>query len=436
MSLEAGRRLTTVRFRRYIPFAKGKRLKKRFAAVSVMFAITVVIAICAGMEAAPLSPIEELGKKLFFDKTLSSPPGQECAACHGPTVGFSGPDARFNKVGGIYEGAVKGRFGNRKSPAVAYAGDSPKLHIDKDGNFVGGMFWDGRATGGVLGDPLAEQAMGPFLNPLEQNMPDKKSIVLAVQQSSYARLFEEVWGKGSLDAEKHVDKTFELIAKSIAAYERSIEVNPFSSKFDTFWRAAKAKRLNVEAIDADNAKTFKNLGLSEREIQGLVLFNTKGLCSQCHILASINGKPPVFTDFTYDNIGVPKNPDNPFYRQAKNYNPDGKNWVDKGLGGFLETVDKYKSYAAVNMGKHKVPTLRDVDERPSPGFVKAFMHNGALKSLKDVVSFYNTRDKAGAKWPEPEFKANLNTQESGNLGLTDDEENAIVDFMKTLTDKR
>jgi len=411
-------------------------MKKHLIVGSVILSIAVFIVFSSGKAAATLSPLEELGKKLFFDKALSSPAGQECAACHGPSVGFTGPAERFNKVGGIYEGAVKGRFGNRKPPTASYAGDSPKLHLDKDRNFVGGMFWDGRATGEVLGDPLAEQAMGPFMNPLEQNMPDKKTIILAVQKSSYARLFEEVWGKGSLDAGKNVDKTYEWIARSIAAYERSAEVNPFSSKFDTFWRAATAKGLKVETIDAATAKNFRNLGLTEREINGLVLFNTKGMCAVCHVLASVNGKPPVFTDYTYDNIGVPKNPDNPFYGQAKNFNPDGKAWVDKGLGGFLETVDKYKSYAAANMGKHKVPTLRNVDERPAPGFVKAFMHNGSLKSLKDVARFYNTRDKAGAIWPAPEVKANLNTEESGNLGLTDDEENAIVDFMKTLTDKR
>ncbi len=411
-------------------------MKKTLVFGSVILSIVVFIAFSAGIAAATLSPLEELGKKLFFDKALSSPAGQECAVCHDPSVGFTGPAERFNKVGGVYEGAFKGRFGNRKPPAASYAGDSPKLHLDKEGNFVGGMFWDGRATGDVLGDPLAEQAMGPFMNPLEQNMPDKKTIILAVQKSSYARLFKEVWGKSSLDAGKNVDKTYELIAKSIAAYERSAEVNPFSSKFDAFWRAAKAKRLKVETIDAATAKNFRNLGLTEREINGLVLFNTKGMCAVCHVLASVNGKPPVFTDYTYDNIGVPKNPDNPFYRQAKNFNPEGKNWVDKGLGGFLETVDKYKSYAAANMGKHKVPTLRNVDERPAPGFVKAFMHNGSLKSLKDAIRFYNTRDKAGANWPAPEVKVNLNTEASGNLGLTDDEENAIVDFMKTLTDKR
>jgi cytochrome c peroxidase len=382
-----------------------------------------------------LSPLEELGKKLFFDKNLSTPPGQECAVCHGPQVGMTGPDEEFNEKGGVYEGAVKGRFGNRKPPAAAYAGDSPVLHIDKEGNFVGGMFWDGRATGEVLGDPLAEQAMGPFLNPLEQNMPDKKNIILKVQKSAYAALFEKVWGKGSLDAVKDVDGTYERIGSSIAAYERSAEVSPFNSKFDDFWRKSKAAGLDVASINESNWKKFDNLGLDPAELKGLVLFNGQAKCVACHVLTSIDGKPPLFTDFTYDNLGVPKNPDNPFYKMPKEWNPAGEKWVDEGLGGFLKGTEKYSKYAAENMGKHKVPTLRNVALSPRPGFVKAYMHNGCFKSLQDVVHFYNTRDVASAKWPAPEVTANVNIKEMGNLELSADDEEAVVAFMKTLSDK-
>src|SRR5512135_280868 len=285
--------------------------------------------VAAQKSTAKLSPMEELGKRLFFDKALSTPQGQECAVCHGPSVGFTGPEESFNKAGGVYEGAVKGRFGNRKPPASAYAGGSPKLHQDEEGNFVGGMFWDGRATGDTLGDPLAEQALGPFMNPLEQNMPDKKSIILAVKKSDYAALFEKVWGAGSLDAEKDVDGTYVKIGRSIAAYERSAEVNPFSSKFDDFWRAAAAKGLKVEGIGESNVDKFKGLGLADTELQGLALFNTRGKCAKCHLLESENGKPPVFTDYKYENLGVPRNPQNPFYKQSTKYNPDGAKWVDK-----------------------------------------------------------------------------------------------------------
>lgn len=390
----------------------------------------------AGDEPSKLTPIEELGKRLFFDVNLSEPSGQSCAACHGPAAGWTGPDSVINKGGAVYEGALEGRFGNRKPPSAAYAGDSPVLHLDEEGNFVGGMFWDGRASGDTLGDPLAEQAMGPFLNPLEQNMPDKKSTVQKVHDADYAELFRKVWGPETLDTEKDIDGTFERIVRSIAAFERSAEVNPFNSKFDDFWRAAESKGLDVALIDKINWTKFKDLGLKEEELKGLMLFNTKALCSACHVLTPENGKPPVFTDFTYDNLGIPKNPDNSFYAMDKKWNPDGRNWVDKGLGGYLEGTDNYAKYAAENYGKHKVPTLRNVDLRPDGDFVKAFMHNGVFKTLEEVVSFYNTRDRNEAKWPPPEVMQNVNEEELGDLGLTPEEEDAIVLFMKTLSDIR
>lgn len=383
-----------------------------------------------------LAPIEELGKKLFFDENLSTPPGQSCAACHGPEVGWTGANEAINKSGSVYEGAVKGRFGNRKPPPSAYAGDSPVLEIDEEGNFVGGMFWDGRATGEASGDPLAEQAMGPFLNPLEQNNPDIKNIIKKIQKSDYVLLFEKVWGPGSLDAKKNIDLTYERIARSIAAYERSAEVNPFSSKFDDFWRKTRAKILYVEEIDELNWENYKNLGLSDVELKGLVLFNTKGMCANCHVLTSQDEQPPLLTDFTYDNVGIPKNPKNPFYLMPKEWNPEGKEWIDKGLGGYLEKTEKYAKYAAENYGKHKVPTLRNVDLRPNEDFVKAFMHNGFFKSLKDIVHFYNTRDIADEKWPEPEITVNVNKTELGDLGLTAEEEEAIVFFMKALSERK
>jgi len=408
--------------------------------IAFLTGILLVSALATGMiGSGKLSLIEELGKRLFFDASLSDPPGQSCAVCHAPQVGWTGPDEDLNAVGSAYEGAVKGRFGNRKPPTSAYAGDSPVLHIDEEGTFVGGMFWDGRASGELLGDPLAEQAMGPFLNPLEQNIPDKKNIVIKVRDSDYADLFEKVWGSGSPDREKDVDTTYERIARSIAAYERSAEVNPFNSKFDDFWKKTQAKGLDVESIDESidesNWNKFKNMGLDDDELKGLMLFNTKGLCSLCHVLSSENGKPPLFTDFTYDNLGIPKNPDNPFYTMDKKWNPDGKKWVDKGLGGYLEGTEKYAKYAKENYGKHKVPTLRNVDLRPKQGFKKAFMHNGYFKTLKEVVRFYNTRDRAEENWPPPEISENVNKDEMGDLDLTDEEEDAIVLFMKTLSDR-
>jgi cytochrome c peroxidase len=362
-----------------------------------------------------LSPKEQLGKALFFDANLSTPVGQACAACHGPEVGFTGTDAAVNAAGAVYEGAVSGRFGNRKPPASAYAGDSPVFHLDAiTGNFVGGMFWDGRATGLTLGDPLAEQAQGPFLNPLEQNNASSATVVAKVAASAYASLFEQVWGSGSLSP-TNVSLAYERIARSIAAYERSKEVNPFNSKFDAY---------------LDNKAK-----LTQQEADGFQLFLGKGKCANCHnATPGPSSERPLFTDFTFDNPGIPKNPANPFYTMPPEFNPDGTNWIDQGLGGFLAKEPDYAQYADANLGKHKVPTLRNVDKRPNPGFVKAYGHNGYFKSLKEIVHFYNTRDVVAAHWPSPEEPLNVNTAEMGNLGLTDAEEEAIVAFLQTLTD--
>jgi cytochrome c peroxidase len=407
-----------------------------------LFVAVLALAFCAGQveesaeetAASALTPKEELGKKLFFDARLSVPAGQACAFCHGPEAGFSGPDATVNEAHGIYPGALAPRFGNVKPPSAAYAGWSPKLHIDEEGTFVGGLFWNGRATGWDLGDPLAEQAMGPFLNPLEQNLPDQAAAVGVVLEAEYAELFREVWGPDSLSLED-VAGTYERIARSIAAYERTAEVNPFSSRFDDFWRRTREAGLDVEAVDEENWERFKGLGLEDDEVEGLMLFATKGKCAECHVLTPVEGNPPLFTDFTYDNLGAPRNPANPFYVQDQEFNPDGELWVDEGLGGFLEGVPEYQPHAAENIGKYKVPTLRNVDKRPSPEFAKAFLHNGFFKTLKEVVHFYNTRDLEEEDWPAPEIAANINTEELGNLELTEEEEDLIVLFMQTLTDR-
>jgi len=408
----------------------------KYSSIAAAAVIILMISGCAEPDSdiPELTAKEMLGKRLFFDTNLSDPPGQACAVCHMPSVGWTGPDAAVNLREVVYPGALAPRFGNRKPPAVAYAGQSPPLHRDEEGTFTGGLFWNGRATGWDLGDPLAEQAMGPFLNPLEQNAPDKIYVIKKVLASEYAGLFEEVWGKGSLDT-RDADGSYERIARSIAAYERSREVNPFSSRFDDFWRKATADGLDVGAIDESSWRSFLDRGLSEEEVRGLMLFNTKGMCAECHILASIDGAPPLFTDFTYDNLGAPRNPDNPFYTQEARFNPAGAEWIDRGLGGFLESPDEYREYAAENMGKHKVPTLRNVDKRPMPDFAKAFLHNGFFKTLKDVVRFYNSRDTADGEWPEPEVAANVNTDELGALGLTPEEEDLIVLFMTTLSDR-
>jgi cytochrome c peroxidase len=413
---------------------KGGRIMmgKRLAiSLFVLAAAGLLLAFTGGVTAQDggLAPVEQLGKMLFFDTNLSTPPGQACAFCHAPAVGFTGPDSAIDAAGAVYPGAntAENLFGNRKPPASAYA-NSPVLYYDEEEEtWVGGMFWDGRATGWTLGDPLAEQAQGPFLNPLEQNNADAGVVCAKVAASAYADLFTQVWGSGSLDCAYDVGGSYERIARSIAAYERSFEVNPFSSKYD--------------AVLAGRDK------LSGQEKKGLRLFEGKAMCANCHISQpGPNGEPPLFTDFTYDNLGVPKNPLNPFYTIPPEFNPDGTGWIDYGLGGFLRGAGYGPEIYEPQIGKHKVPTLRNVDRRPYPFTIKAYGHNGYFKSLQSIVHFYNTRDalqacdsinnpKEGANcWPAPEEPMNMNREELGNLGLKDEEEAALVAFLRTLSD--
>jgi cytochrome c peroxidase len=258
--------------------------------------------------------------------------------------------------------------------------------------------------------------LGPFLNPVEQNNASKQAVCEIVAAAKYADLYEEVWGEPISCETEDVDAFYDRVGLSIAAYEASAEVNQYSSKFDAYL-----------AGEAE---------LTEQEASGLELFNGKAMCSACH---PSEGPYPLFTDFTYDNLGVPKNPDNPFYDMDAVFfpddspiNPEGDAWIDNGLGDFLRTRPEYAAYADANDGKHKVPTLRNVDLRPGAGFVKAYMHNGVFKSLEEVVHFYNTRDVEDG--PDPEVLANVNTDELGDLGLSDEEEAAIVAFLKTLND--
>ena len=384
-------------------------------------ALSIVFLLGAAAARGALTPEELLGKFLFYDK-ISAPDSMSCAECHAPETGFTGPVPGINKHGAVYHGAVPQRFGNRKPPSSAYATLSPIFHYDAAaGQFVGGNFWDGRATGEYLGNPAADQALGPFLNPVEQNNPSMQAVLEQIAKSKYAALWEQVWGEPiQYDTPEHITLNYARVGLTISVYEDSAEVNQFSSKYD-YYLQGRAQ-------------------LTAQEQWGLELFNGKGNCAACHLSEpGPGGQSPLFTDFTFDNVGTPKNPQNPFYDMDTVYladgspiNPQGASWIDPGLGGFLETVPKWASFAAENYGKHKVPTLRNVDKRPGNGFPKAYTHNGVFKSLEEVVHFYNTRDIGD--WPPPEVSENMNVDELGDLGLTAQEEAAIVAFLRTLSD--
>ena len=162
----------------------------------LMIGLTVLYPFVAVAQEPQLSAIEQLGKQLFFDKTLSDPRGQSCATCHDPAAGWTGESSKINATESVYRGARQERAGNRKPPSAAYATQSPVFYYDlKEEHFVGGNFWDGRATGWLLGNPAAEQAQGPFVNPVEQNIRDSKMVVEKVCGSNYASRFRHIYGE-------------------------------------------------------------------------------------------------------------------------------------------------------------------------------------------------------------------------------------------------
>jgi len=407
-----------------------------------------------------------LGKLIFYDQELSVRRNESCAFCHMPETGFTGPVSALNQTTVAYPGSIRTRFSGRKPQAHAYANFAPVLHYNPEqGDFVGGQFWDMRATGLRLDSALAEQAQGPPLDPVEMGLIDPACMVYRMSQRPYRSMAEKLWGAQSFAVHwptnakdvcdrpgpppdvnplplhlRAVDRgiaqtTFDRIAEAIAAFEGSPEVTPFSSKYDY-----------VMAGEAE---------FTPEEKVGYELFRSKIThCNECHRDGG-PGEEPLFTDFTASNLGLPPNRALPFYQEKTSdqfgytANPAGLKFLDLGVGGFLagsqnpnrEWVPLAKSF----VGKYKTPTLRNVNKRPRPDFVKAYMHNGYLKSLKEVVHFYNTRDvlprcKPGDRgekttcWPAPENPETINRKQLGDLKLSDNEENLVVAFLETLTD--
>jgi len=376
---------------------------------------------------------QQLGRLLYKDKNLSTNRNQACETCHALTgvaldagAGLSAP-AFVDPQNGIKGtpvslGSVSFATGTLNTPSAGYAAFSPLFHWDEtEGLYVGGQFWNGRAA------DLAEQAKKPFLNPVEMAMPNEWAVVSRLKENPvYRERFLKAYGL-DLNAVPHIQNAlfneptpaavgdiYLHLAQAIAAFEKSAVFNKFNSKFD-FVLAGRTR-------------------LTPSEKQGLALFNDagKGNCAACHISEAGTDEqgrviPPLFTDFTYDNIGVPRN-----------VNIPGNPEPNLGLGGRpdIKKLDPNRD----EKGKHKVMSLRNIAITPPYG------HNGVFATLEQVVHFYNTRDTLGtvpdnrsqgfaiSGWPEPEVARNVNHDELGNLALSAAEEKAIVAFMKTLTD--
>src|SRR5438270_1259287 len=444
----------------------------------------------------PYHQVENFGKLEIFDPNLSVNNNLACSYCHDPAAGYgNGVSILSVFTGGSNPGSVpitvhgaypNNRIAKRNPQSYVYASYFPPLHYNQSqADFYGGNFWDGRATGYKLQNSAANQAQGPPLDTQEMANPDSACVVWKLSLSKYKFFFEQVFGVGSLELNWPSDvqqicstpagaaalggnptplqlsptdrtlanKDFDEFAQAIAAYEGSDSVSPFTSKFD-YYLAGKAT-------------------LTTQELNGYDLFRGKGSCNSCHLdgnSSTLKGGSdtgqaasvqPLFTDTTYNNIGLPKNVKLPWYSEDTpdqwgfTANPLGFGFTDEGMGLFL---DGYYG-APPNLswgvqlpqfeGKFQTSTARDAAMVPYPGFVKAYMHNGYLTILKQVVHFYNTRDvypypvlsgdcpsgtiEKVTCWPMPEDANNENTT-IGKLGLSNEEENDIVAFLKTLVD--
>jgi cytochrome c peroxidase len=437
-----------------------------------------------------LQQIRILGKLLLYDKRYSASRNEACTSCHTTETGFTGPISELNKTTVSYPGSVRHRFGSRKPKSYAYSPYSMIFHLDPGSQqFYGGNFWDQRATGWRLQNSSSQQAQEPPVDPLELGFPDSACVAYRLSKAPYLFLFKAVWGVGITaikfpsniedicstptegpsdpdfpgnvpldELSRSLSKTvFDQFAMSITANEAGPDVSPFTSKFDY-------------AITHPSQQI-----LTADEQEGWELFDGKGKCNLCHLdslTAVQSGTPevrtdnvpetePLFADFAAFNLGLPKNDDIPYLYENKpdkfgvTPNPQGTAFIDHGLGDFLRNApgtgqinpqNAWIKFAGRSDGKFQTATIRDVDKRPYPTFVKSYFHNGVIKDLKTVVHFYNTRDVLPhcAKgvddpgfgktcWAPPEVSENLE-QRIGNLGLTDHEEDLIVDFMKTLTD--
>lgn len=357
-----------------------------------------------GCNNADVESMEALGEKLFNDASLSRDGTQSCASCHDAARAFIDPRFNLTSLDALTPGAVSTgqddmALGDINTLSAAYAAFVPAFHFDAgEGLFKGGLFFNGRAA------DLVEQAKQPFENPLE--MQTTREDVVAKVKAKYPETLRGLFGEDVFDT---TESAFEAIAESIAAFERTERFSTFDSKFD-------------KVLKGEAAFTLE-------EQRGLDLFTAedKGNCAACHPVPTLQSSKAdsLFTDFTYDNLGVPKNV------LVRTQNGKGADFVDNGL------FDNPKVDDPELKGAFRVSSLRNI------AVTAPYMHNGVFRNLETVVHFYNSRDVAGAlnpetqaPWAAAEIDATKNVDELGDLGLTDAEVKAIVAFLNTLTDER
>lgn len=359
------------------------------------------------VESQRLSPEAALGEQIFADVSLSASGRQACASCHSPGTGHAPDNSLPVQLGG----PLLDQPGTRVAPGLNYLFANGEFHFDEEDTPTGGFFWDGRAAS------LQAQASGPLLAANEMANTSVEDVVGKLSRAAYAEEFKRVFGADIFS------RPAEAMAQLTLALQRyqleDTAFRAFSSKYDAFLRG--------------------RVALSDQEARGLELFNspTKGNCAGCHPSdKAADGSHPLFTDFTYDNLGVPRNP-----ALAQNADPA---FFDLGLCGRADLAARSDL-----CGAFKVPSLRNVALR------KVYFHNGRFTTLKDVVTFYVQRDTHPEKWYPlnadgtvnkfddlpAQYHVNVNTAEvpyDRTLGdapaLTDAEVDDVVAFLRTLSD--
>ncbi|WP_202906511.1 cytochrome-c peroxidase [Celeribacter ethanolicus] len=350
-------------------------------------------------KAEDLATLEGLGEALFFDENLSQNRTQSCSTCHDPEHAFADPRGMASP------GDDGVSLGDRNAPTATYAHFAPMFEKLDEGVYRGGQFHDGRAA------TLADQAGGPPLNPIEMGMPDAASVVARLEENpAYVVAFKDLFGD---EIFTDSDAAYAAMTKAIAAFEETDLFSPFDSKYDRYLRG-----------EAE---------LTREEMLGETLFFSQQFtnCNLCHELlprAGMEGE--TFTNYEYHNIGVPENGD------LRDMNGVGRGHPDLGLAqnGMLTDTTGLE-------GKIKVPTLRNV------AVTGPYMHNGVFQDLRTVVLFYNTYNtksearminpETGERFGLPEVPENISMEElTTGPALEDREIDALVAFMKTLTDAR
>jgi cytochrome c peroxidase len=365
--------------------------------------------LAAQPEARP-DPLVALGQTIFFDTTLSDPPGTSCASCHDPERAFSSSNG---STAGVPRGSRATRLARRNAPSLLYLKQVPKFGFRLDDDDAtqpvpfGGFFWDGRS------DSVASLVRQPLLNPNEMNNKDAHSILTKLEQASYFSYFQRQCAAQLSGA----DGALDCLGKALEAFLEAPEMAPFASRYDAFVRG-RGK-------------------LTPYEMQGLRLFKdpAKGGCVGCHRFYETGRDPALsmFTDYGYDAVAVPRNDKLPAERK-----PD--------LGLCERTDMQTPSNSAQYCATFRTPSLRNVAVRGS------YMHNGVFTDLREVVSFYATRAtdpkhwyKSGVKFEDvpAKYRSRVNVasipynrREGDVPALNDREIDAIVAFLQTLTDAR